>query len=98
MEIARWLVSQNNIRVSDDGPGDTDELLLAAGELAWVEIFLRHDLKSVEYIRDDALALGLWDVAIAQRDLEIFVHGQVIQQVVALKHEADVFLLKRHSL
>ena len=56
------------------------------------------DVEAVERVADDRLALGPRDVAVGERDLEVLVDRQVVQQVVALEHEADVLLLQLEAL
>ena len=41
-----------------------------------------------------AVALGFFHVAIRERDLQILVHRERIQQMVALEHEAEVLLVQ----
>ena len=55
-------------------------------------------LKRVEDVGDHALALGLLDVAIRQRQIDVLVDRQVVEQVIALEDEADVLLLQPHAV
>ena len=59
---------------------------------------MRDDAEAVEDVGDDALALGLLHVAVGERQLDVLVDGQVVEQVVALEHEADVALLQRRAI
>ena len=43
-------------------------------------------------------ALCAWHVAIAERHLEVFVHREVVEQVIALEDEPDVLLLQRQPI
>ena len=47
---------------------------------------------------DHALAILPADVAIRERNLQVLVHRQVVEQVIALKHEADVLLVQFRAL
>ena len=98
VEVAGRFVGENQPRAGDDGAGDAHELLLAAGQLAGIQILFADNLKAIEHIGDDALALCAWHVAIAERHLEIFVHREVVEQVIALEDEADVLLLQRQPV
>ncbi len=73
-------------------------MLLAARELVGIEVLLADDLKAVENIAYDAVALALFDVAVRERNVEILVHRQRIQQMVALKHEAKILLVNLHPV
>ncbi len=98
MQVAGRLVGEDHRGVGDDGARDADELLLAAGELRGIEILLRDDAEAIEHVGDDALALGLADVAVGERQLDVLVDRQVVEQVIALEDEADVALLERRAL
>ena len=94
VQVAGRLVGENDLRVRDHRARHGDELLLAARELVRIEILLADDRELVEDVADHALALGLLDVAIRERDVEVLVDGEVIEQVIALEHEADVLLVQ----
>src|SRR5262245_23429263 len=98
MEISCRLVGEEHLRVPDHSPGDRDELLLAAGELVRVEVFLTDDLEPVEVITDNALAFRARHVAIGERDFEVLVDRQRVDQMVALEDEADVTLVQLVSV
>jgi len=78
--------------VSQSPRGPRRQLLLPTGQLIRIQILLRHDLKAVEDIRDHALPFFPAHVAIRQRHLEVLVDREVVEQVVALEHEADMCL------
>ena len=48
--------------------------------------------------RHHALAILAAHVAIRERNLQVLVDREVVEQVVALKHEADVLLVQLRSL
>ena len=73
----------------DDGAGDADELLLAAGELRRVEVFFADDVELVQCVRHESLALGAGDVLVGERQVDVLGDGQVVEQVVALEDHAD---------
>src|SRR5439155_9013365 len=79
----------------DDGTRHGDELLLAAGELPREQVFLRDDPEPVERVGHERLALALLDVAIGQRDVQVLRDGEVVEQVVLLKHKPHVLLVER---
>ncbi len=85
-------------RTRHHGARDADQLLLPPRQLTGVQILLGDNLKSIEHIRDDALPLRARHVAIAERHLEVLVDRQIVEQVIALKHEPDVLLLQRQPV
>ena len=98
VQVAGRLVGEDDLRVGDDRARDGDELLLAAGELVRIEVLLADDVEAIEDVADHAVALGLLDVAIRQRHVEVLVHRQMIEQVIALEHEADVLLVQPRAI
>ena len=77
----------------DHGARNGDLLLLAARELRRVEILLADHLEAIEDLGDARLALFARHVAVRQRDLEILVDRQVVEQMKVLEHEADVLFV-----
>ena len=94
VQVAGRLVGQDDRRIGDHGAGDRHQLLLSAGELVRIEVLLADDVEAVEDVADHALALGALDVAVGERQVDVLVDGQVVEQVIALEHEADVLLLQ----
>jgi hypothetical protein len=94
VKVARRLIRQDDFGARDDGARDGDELLLSAGQLVRIQVLLADDCELVEDVAHHAFPLRLLDVAVRERDVEVFVDREVIEQVVALKHEADVLLVQ----
>src|SRR5215212_2429797 len=98
MEVAGGLVGEDELGPVDDGAGDGDELLLAARHLVGEEVFLADDLELVEDVGDDGLRLRTLHVAVGERDFDVLLHGQAVDEVVALEDEADVALVQLGAL
>jgi len=98
VEVAGGLVGQEELGVGDDGPRDADQLLLPAGELAGEQVLLAHDAEAVQRVADHRRPLGRLDVPIGERHIQVLVDRQRVEQVEALKHEADVLLIQRQPL
>ena len=98
MEVAGRLVGQDQFRLGDDRAGDADELLLAAGELARIEILFPDDGETIERVGDQRGAFRFAVMPIGKRDVEILVNRQVIEQVVVLKNETDLLVAQRGAL
>ena len=94
VQIAGGLVGQDERGLGDQRARHADKLLLAAGELIGIEVFFPDDLKAVEHVAHDALALLLRHVAVAEGNLQILVDREIVEQVIALEDEADVFFLQ----
>src|SRR5439155_19447056 len=71
---------------------------LAARELPREETLLGDNPEPVERVGDERVALTLLDVAVRQRHIEVLGHGEIVEQVVLLEHEADVLLVERHAV
>src|SRR5262245_4542639 len=55
-------------------------------------------MKAVERVAYHAGALCRLDITVRQRNVEVLVYGQVVDQMIALKHKADVLLVQFHPL
>ncbi|AMQ88454.1 hypothetical protein ASQ50_06940 [Marinobacter sp. LQ44] len=89
VEIGGWLIGQDNRRLTDDGPGHRDTLLLAAGEFMGQTLF--HPLQPD--LRENAPGLGpsfpKRNAAKHQHILHILLSRQDADKVVFLKHKTD---------
>ena len=54
--------------------------------------FLRDDLEAIERVGDQALPLAARNVFVGKREINVFLHGEVIEQVVALEDHSDILL------
>ena len=93
MQVAGGFVGEDQLRIGNDRAGYSDKLLLSAGQLVGEQVLLADNVKPVERIRDYPLALALSEIAVGERDVQILGDGQVVQQMVTLKDEADVLLI-----
>src|SRR5439155_25828734 len=98
MQVSRGFIGEQKFRLGDDRPGNPDQLLLAAGKLAWVQIFFTDDPKAIEHVGHERGALAFTVAAIRQRYIEVLVNRQVIEQMILLKHEADLLVSQRSTL
>ena len=90
VEVAGRLIANEQGRIGDEGARDRDALLLSAGELA--RLVLGAVLESDELEGDAGVAapLGGRELGEQQRQLDVAPRGEHRQQVVELKHEADM--------
>ena len=86
---AGGLVGQQDIRVVDQGPGDSHPLHLAAGELVGPLFHLVLQSHLLQGLFRPSAALGLADAGKGQGQLHVAQHALVGDQVIALEHKAD---------
>ena len=90
VERARRLVEQNYLRVHGEGPGDADALLLAAGELAGVEVGPVLDSYCPKVLHGDGPGLALAHALDVHRPRHHVLDGShVREQVEMLEHHLD---------
>src|ERR1700756_3064251 len=94
MKITRRLIGKDQFRVLDYGPRHPYQLLLSARELIWEQILLSNDVELVESITNQAGPFLVRYVFVAERYFQVLVHGKRVDQVIALKYEADVVLVQ----
>ena len=92
VQIARGLICQQQSWLVNHSARDADQLLLPALELAGIEIFFGNDLELVQCVSHHALPLRFRNVLVGQRQVNVFLNGQVVEQVVALEDHSDVAL------
>ena len=98
IKVASRLVGEDELGVGDHGAGDGDALLLSARELLREVLGAVGDGHSLHHGRDPLLALRGADVQVAQRQLYVFIDVQLVDEVEALEHEADVALAELGAL
>src|SRR5690606_16111915 len=89
VEVARRLVGEDERRRGHDGAGDRDALLLPARELLReVVAAVRHADALEGRLRAELPLLGV-EVEVEQRELDVLVDRQLVDEVEALEDEAD---------
>src|SRR5260370_24658065 len=94
MEIPSRLIGEDQLWAEDHRAGHSDKLLLAAGKLVREKIFLADDVESVEAIANQADPLFVRHILVGKRYFQIFEDRQIVDQVIALKHESNVCLMQ----
>src|SRR6266403_5319389 len=92
MQIASRFVGQQERGLVDDCARNSNQLLLSAGKLAGVEVFLGDDLETIENVRYQALALMACNVFVREWQIDVLLHGEIVEQVITLKNHADILL------
>src|SRR5712692_11640026 len=98
MEIPRRLIREDQFRTENHRARHADKLLLAAGELVREKVFLADDVEAVERVANQADALFMRHVLVGERDFQIFEYRQIVNQVIALKHEANIRFMQLVAL
>src|SRR4029434_3491950 len=98
MEVAGRFVGQDEFWFGDDGACDADQWWLAAGELARVKVLFADDRKPINGIGDERGALRFAVASIGERDVEVLVNRQVIEQIVVLENKADLLVTQSGAL
>src|SRR5712692_6139710 len=94
MKISSRLIGEDQLRTENHRASHANELLLAARELAREQVFLSNDMEAIERVANQTNTLLVRHVLVGKRDLEIFEYRQIVDQVIALKHETDVRLMQ----
>src|SRR6266478_2155373 len=90
MEIPRRLIREDQFRTENHRARHADKLLLAAGELVREKVFLANDVEAIERVANQAYAFFVRHVFVGERDFQVLEYRQIVDQVIALKHEPDV--------
>ena len=87
IEVARWLVRQDDTRSIENGTRYADALLLSARELEDVVVHLVCKPNHLEHLLDALLPLGsLFPVGGTQHEVEVLPDGSVRQELEILEH------------
>ena len=101
IEIAGWLVSKQNARRVDQRAGDSDALLLAAGELAGRIVLAFTEIRAGQgrprALAADAIARDE-SLRVEQRQCDVLDGAGACQQVESLKHKTEPFAAEPREL
>src|SRR6266566_6212491 len=98
VQIASWLIRQQQFGRGNDGAGYSDELLLAAGELPRIQIFFADNLKTIERVGHQSSPFALTIVPIREWNIEVLVDGKIVEQMILLENESDLLISQRGAL
>ena len=63
----------------------------------WIQIFFSDDLKTIECIGDSRGSFALVYFPIRERNLEVLVNSQVIEEMILLENKSDLFVAQRRT-
>src|SRR6266436_5303644 len=89
VQVARRLIGHQDERIANERARHSDTLLLAARKLRGIMAQTVGHAHAFERMLHLLLAFGRARAAIGQRQLDVFVDGQVADQVERLKNEAN---------
>ena len=95
IEVPGRLVGEDERRARHDGPRDGDALLLTTRQLRRKVLSSVTDADLVHDLFDPLAPLFRADPMVQQGELDVLFDGQLVDQVEALKNEADVALADR---
>jgi len=73
----------------DNRARNAHQLLLAAGELRRKQVFLGHNLETVQNVSHHPLPFFAGKFFVRERQVDILGNGQIVEQVIALEDHAD---------
>ena len=90
IQVTRWLVGQDEFGIAHYRAGYRDPLLLATRQLLRQVVATLDDGDFFQHRIDFLPALGGGNALVQQRQFHILEHGQLINQVKALKNEPEI--------
>ena len=94
VEVGKRLVHQQHVRLDDDGAGERDALLLAAGKALGQAVGILGDLHGLQNLIDAPLDLVFRQMAVFKAEGDVLAHGHVREYGVILENHADVALVR----
>ena len=98
VQVTSRLVSHKDEGIADKSAGDSNTLLLTSRELRRVVLQAVRHAHAFEGVLHLLLALGGARAAIGERQLNVFVNGEVADQIERLKNEADFAIADPRAL
>src|ERR1051325_1738844 len=90
VEVARWLVGEQDLRLADERTGGGNALLLCAGELRRGGVDARGEPDAVEDRARASAPLAAEKTSVEEPDLDVVEHAQIGHEVETLEDEPDL--------
>ena len=94
VERAERLVEQQHLRTVDQGAGDGDTLLLAAGEACYLAVFKAFEADDLEHFGDAVVDFLFRQLRQAQAEGDVVVDIEVREEGVSLEHGVDLAFIR----
>src|SRR5712664_623379 len=98
VQVSGGLVGHQDEGIADQSAGHSDTLLLTSRELRGIVAQAVGHADALESILHFLLALAGAGSAIGERELDVFIHGEIADQVEGLKDEADLAIANARAL
>ena len=99
VEVSGRLVRQQDRRLSPQCAGDGDTLLLTARKLRGIVPHAVRHADALQRLHDALFAFGgRHPLPVGQWQLDVFVDGQIADQIEALEDEADLLIANARAL
>jgi len=89
VEITGGFVGEKNLRTIDEGSGDGDALLFAAGEFGGAMAEAVREANPLKGFADAGGAFGAIDFGEAEREFDVFFEGHTREEIEGLEDHAD---------
>jgi len=89
VEVASGFVGEKNLRVIDEGAGDGNALLFAAGEFGGAMAEAVREANALKGFADAGGAFGAIDFGEAEREFDVFFEGHAREEIEGLEDHAD---------
>jgi hypothetical protein len=89
VEVSGGLISEENHGIANERACHRDALLLPTGKLRGIMLRAMRHLDAFEGVLDFFLALGGGHAAIGEREFDVFVDGEIADEIEGLKDETD---------
>ena len=93
IEVSGGLVGEQDRRLSSQRAGDGNTLLLAARKLRWIMSYTVRHADSLQCLHDAPFAISRRHfLTVGQWQFDVFVDGEITNQIEALKDEANLLV------
>jgi len=97
IQIAGRLIGKNDIRIVNQRPGYCNALLFSAGQTVRIRIKTIGEIELFQQIVH-SITFFFRTLDQFQRQQQIFTDGQSRNQIISLKHEADMMAAKQRAI
>ena len=98
IEVTRRLVGQDKARFAHHGTCYGHTLLLTARELLWIVLGTMAHVHTAQDVQHPLLTLALGHVQVLELQFHVLLHGEFVDEVETLEHEAYASLAQTCAL
>jgi len=98
IKVSGGLVSQENHGIANERACHRDALLLPTGKLRGIVLSAMRHLDAFECVLDFFLALGRGHAAIREGEFDVFVDGEIADEIESLEDEADFAIANARAI